>query len=47
MSGFFSNEYWKEDFTEIEILDKMEARGVVEIKNQMDVIDSTWEFKIN
>ena len=46
MSGPFADKYQKAACTEIKTLDKMEAWDVVEIDDYMNVVDSTWAFKI-
>ena len=46
MSGPFADEYWKAAVTEIETLESMGAWEVVDRKEDMNVIDSTWAFKL-
>ena len=46
MSGPFSDEYHTEACTQIETQDKLEAWGVVEIDDDMNIILYTWELNI-
>ena len=46
MSGPFADEYWKAAVTEIETLEGMDAWDVVDKTDDMNVIDSTWAFKL-
>ncbi|KAL7465925.1 hypothetical protein ACHAXS_006230 [Conticribra weissflogii] len=46
MNGPFANEYWKAAVTEIETLEGMDAWEVVDQQPDMNVIDSTWAFKL-
>ena len=46
MSGPFADEYWKAAVTEIETLEAMGAWEVVDRTDDMNVIDSTWAFKL-
>ena len=46
MSGSFADEYWKEAFTDIDKLEKMGAWYVFDSTGYMNIIDSTWLFKI-
>ena len=47
MKGEFADEFWKAACLEIETLEGMEAWEVVDEKEDMNVIDSTWAFKVN
>ena len=44
--GAFAEEYWQAAILEIDTLKKMEAWDVVEQKDDMNVIGSTWTFKL-
>ena len=44
--GAFAEEYWQAAILEIETLEKMEAWDVVERTDDMNVIGSTWAFKL-
>eukprot|EP01082_Thalassiosira_pseudonana_P009463 g8665.t1 g8665 contig3:647373-650417(+) len=46
MNGPFAEEYWKAAVKEIETLEGMNAWTVVEREDDMNVIDSTWAFKL-
>ena len=46
MNGTFSNEYWKTKCKEIETLEETEDWQVVNINKEMNVNDSTWDFKL-
>ncbi len=46
MNGPFDNNYWNAAFTEIETLEGMEAWNVIDRTDDMNVIDSTWAFKL-
>ena len=46
MNGPFADEYWKAAVTEIETLQGMDAWNVVDKTDDMNVIDSTWAFKL-
>jgi hypothetical protein len=46
MNSTFADEYWKAACKEIETLEKMGAWEVVDIAEGMNVIDSTWAFKL-
>ena len=46
MKGPFYYEYWKAAVTEIETLESMGAWDVVDQTEDMNVIDSTWAFKL-
>jgi len=46
MNGHFSDDYWKAAVKEIETLEGMEAWEVVDEKTGMNIIDSTWVFKL-
>ena len=41
-----SNEYWEATVTEIETLEFMKAWEVVERQDDMNVLRSTWAFKL-
>ena len=46
MNGQFADEYWEAAVTEIETLESMHAWGVVERESEMNVLKSTWAFKL-
>ena len=46
MDSEFAEEFWKAAVTEIETLEAMGAWEVVDKTDEMNVIDSTWAFKI-
>ena len=46
MSVTFADECWKASCMEFETLEKMEAWDVVEIDDDVNVIDYTWEFNL-
>jgi len=46
MNGPFADEYWKAACTEIETLESMGAWDVVKRDDKMNVIKSTWAFKL-
>ena len=46
MNGPFADEYWKAAVKEIETLEGMDAWDVVDKTPDMNVIDSTWAFKL-
>ena len=46
MNGHFVDDYWKAAVKEIETLEGMEAWEVVDEKTDMNIIDSTWAFKL-
>ena len=46
MSGPFADDYWKAAVTEIETLESMRAWDIVDRKDDMNIIDSTWAFKL-
>ena len=46
MCGPFANEYCRATCTDIETLEKMVAWEVIDRTDDMNVIDSTWTFKL-
>ena len=46
MNGQFADEYWEAAVTEIETLEFMKAWEVVERQDDMNVLRSTWAFKL-
>ena len=47
MNGTFVDEYWQDECTELETLEGMGAWYVVYSEDDMNVIRSTWDFKLN
>ncbi len=45
MNGPFADKYWKAAEKEIDTLEGMGARDVVECEDDMNVINRTWAFK--
>ena len=46
MNGKFTGEYWEAAVTDIETLESMPAWEVVEQESEMNVLKSTWSFKL-
>ena len=46
MTGPFVDDYWKAAVTDIETLECMGVWDVVDQTDDMNVIDSTWAFKL-
>ena len=46
MNGPFADEFWKAAVTELETLEGMDAWEIVDQTDEMNVIDSTWAFKL-
>ncbi len=46
MNGPFADEYWKAAVIEIKTLEGRGARDVVDRTEDMNIIDSTWAFKL-
>ena len=46
MNGQFADEYWEAAVTEIDTLEFMKAWEVVERQDDMNVLRSTWAFKL-
>ena len=46
MYGPFANEYWKAAVTDVETLEAMNAYIVVDCNEDMNVLQSTWAFKL-
>ena len=46
MNGQFADEYWDAAVSEIETLESMKAWGVVDREDYMNIIRSTWAFKL-
>ena len=46
MSGPFADDYWRAAVTEIGTLESMRAWDIVDRKDDMNIIDSTWAFKL-
>ena len=46
MNGPFADDFWKAAVTEIETLEGMGAWDIVDRQPEMNVIDSTWAFKL-
>ena len=46
MNGQFADEYWEAAVTEIETLEFMKAWEVVEQQDDMNILRSTWVFKL-
>ena len=46
MNGQFADDYWEAVVTDIETLESMHAWEVVERESEMNVLKSTWAFKL-
>ena len=46
MNGGFAQEFWEACKTELAMLESMNAWEIVDRTNDMNVVQSTWAFKI-
>ena len=47
MNGLFAEEYWEAACVKIETLEKIDAWSVVDRTDAMNVLPSTWVFKLS